>query len=325
MNSTRTLLAPLALLAVFSVACGEEVGSCDDPSRGQDTVISDGLIQFGGQAIINQACAGCHGSGVTGASRQGAPAGLDFDLLPVEEPMAAGTSKKGGDTIVELQPETVKGLRERQRLVFEERNLIWQQVKDGVMPPDGLGARFRELVKSIADTSESEPCTRGPAYKEIGEKQTQDVLRNWLACGAPIVESQGASVTRDKIAGVAGYQFKMCGEGGEGGGGEPITIELLQEQVIDSKCATCHGGAIEPDLSTADKSYEVFTAAGDACMGKPYVDMAGKDLGQSYLHELLTADKPSCPPGIKMPQGSTLSSAQLKLFEDWIAAGAPRE
>jgi cytochrome c5 len=327
MNTTRTLLAALFVSSIFAVGCGDEVGKCDDADRGQDTVISNEVIQFGGQAIINQACAGCHGSEVKGATRQGAPAGLDFDLLPVEEAMAEGVAEnKGGDPIVELKPEYLRGLRERQRIVFEERDLIWQQVKDGLMPPEGMGAAFRMLANKILDSDDDEPCTRGKPYKDITDKQSQDVLRNWLACGAPIVESQGPSVKKNLTAGVAGYQYMMCGDEpapvGDGGMPVVITLDDVQERVIDMACTTCHGGAIPPDLSTADKSFEYFST--EKCNDKPYLDVAGKDPAKSYLHELVTKEKPACT-AFKMPQGGSLSSTQLRLVEDWIKAGSPRE
>jgi hypothetical protein len=60
-------------------ACTEDVGECfHDGARGRDTVLNNGVVQYGGQAILNTACAnGCHNSQEKGAQRHGAPARPD--------------------------------------------------------------------------------------------------------------------------------------------------------------------------------------------------------------------------------------------------------
>jgi mono/diheme cytochrome c family protein len=318
MKCSRALFAPLALVSLFVLGCGEDVGKCDDPNRGHDTVEVNGQLQFGGQAIINASCAGCHGSQVKGAARRGAPAGLDFDLYPVAESEADGMSmNKDGDPIVTLTPDQVDGLRERQRLVFEERDLIWEQVKDELMPPNGLGEVYRALM-GLVDTDDEEPCTRRKQFKAITEKSSQDVLRNWLACGAPIVESQGADVTKELTAGQAGYQYPMC----EGDAPpEVITLDVVHEQVLSS-CTVCHSakGKSPPFFETPDEAYDVLVDQPSTCDDLPYITPGKPE--ESFLYDKVANEKPQC--GARMPIGMALPASQLELLEKWIAGGAKR-
>ena len=57
MSHERTWMAVLALVGVAATGCGEEVGPCDAPIEGEDTVLYNSTVQFGGQAIMNKACA----------------------------------------------------------------------------------------------------------------------------------------------------------------------------------------------------------------------------------------------------------------------------
>lgn len=335
--AVQRLLVAGCVFGMFSslVGCGDEVGECEDPNRGQDTVLLNGRIQYGGQAIMNQACAqGCHSSSAQGASRQGAPAGLDFDLQPVDPDgeEAEGLAVSDAGTIVKLRPDVASGLRERQRRVFEDRDRIWQQVKDGLMPPDGQFARFRKAVSNIFDSNDQNPCAMGKAFESISEKSSQDVLRKWLSCGAPIVESTSPEVMSYGAAGAAGYQYPACGvtpgDGGTGsdggGGGTEITIESVHMRLF-SQCTDCHSpdGQQEPDLSTPDKAYAVLVEDSEMqCDGKPYVTKG--DPTQSYFYEILKETRPGCGTP-RMPPGGALTAAELKLVSDWIAGGALRQ
>jgi len=303
----------LVLLSAGAQGCTEEVGSCDDPREGRDTVLVRNQIQYGGQAIINEACAGCHGSQVKGAARRGAPAGLDFDVYPVESETTMTTSS--GETMLELEPPVLSGLRERQRRIFEQRDLIWTQVKEGLMPPDGVGALYRKL-ESVFDSKDDVVCTRAKrSYEGIFEKSSMDVLRNWLACDAPIVEATGPIDTMEGVAGKAGYQYKACGMSEPG---EAIPFETVYDSVLAS-CAGCHPSQSAPDLTTVDKAYDALVSKASGCDGKQYV--VPGDSEASYLLEKLQAN-PSC--GSRMPIGAPLPSSSIAQVRAWIETGARR-
>jgi len=307
---------------------------------GYDTVQVGSQVQYGGQAIINQSCANgiCHSSAAKGAARRGAPADLNFDLRPVGE---SGVESSGendkGYTVAKLKADDVRGLRERQRKVFEERNSIWQQVKDGDMPPPGMFASFRNLA-SIFDTDEATPCTRisTKGIADITTKASQDVLRTWLACSVPIVEVNSSVVEVPGSAGTAGYQYQVCGGGGvdtDGGtpdaGGGVVTVTLKDLLADDGAfgtyaCAACHPSVAKDkavDLTDEAKSYTTLTATKAICNGKPYVTPG--DPAKSFLMDVISKDDPGCN-AMRMPMGPAMTAAEIKKVSDWIQGGAKK-
>jgi hypothetical protein len=329
----------LSALLLAAVGCSEDVGNCyeGDMKGGHDTVLVGGHVEFGGQAILNKACAtGCHSSKAEGDDRHGAPAGLDFDLEPIDATGLDTEENMNGRPFAVLAPDVVNGLRARQRKVFSERNRIWQQVRDGLMPPDGRFDGFRLFTTMITDSAEASPCTRGTALKDLESKPVQDVLRNWLACQAPIVESYGGPVEVDGTAGTAGYQYLECsgappGDGGAGDGGEmpaAVSFQDIYDGVLtDATCTGCHPVVDDTiDFSSADKAFdELVNGASAACGDRAYVVPGDPD--GSFLIDLISLDKP-CPgkPSVqRMPLGSELSNAQIQQVRAWIEAGALRE
>ena len=318
MTSRAVCLSTTLVFSLLTVGCSDGVGSCDVDGRGRDTVLVGGTVQFGGQAILNTSCANgtCHSSTARGARRNGAPAGLDFDLAPVDESDADGEDEnKRGDVIVALTDRQVSGLRARQKRVVEQRDEIWDQVKSGLMPPNGLYAGYRQL-RSIFDSDESEPCTRGKRFASTSDGAAQEVLRSWLACGAPIVEVNGAVVEKNATPGIVGRQYPMCGGSSPG---EVITLGALLDGPL-AFCANCHPSQSPPDLRDLDAASAMVTSTKAVCDGKPYVTRGNPD--ESFLYDVLAKDDPGC--GVpRMPLGGELSADQIQQVYDWIAAGAP--
>jgi hypothetical protein len=315
------LLRATCVLSLLA-GCAEDVGECDQDA-GLQTVNNGGHVEFAGQAIINRACAtGCHQAGVAAAQRSGAPAGLDFDLLPVNAESAAATTNEGGRTIAQLDADKLSGLRKRQHKVYDERGHIWQQVQDGLMPPDGIGESFRLMVKQILGTSIDSPCTDGVAFADMESKATRETLRNWLACCAPIVESYGGPTEANGLAGSVGYQFLAC----EAPTGATLS-DLYSGVFASTGCTGCHPALAmdKPlDLSSPETAYATLvkgTAGG--CNGKPYVKPNDPD--NSFLLDVVTKDDPGCGVG-RMPQApfDPLTESQVQQIRDWISAGAPK-
>ena len=351
MKPIRALFALFVPISLFAIGCTEDVGSCDDPLKGRDTVVYGGSVQYGGQAILNAACtAGCHNSTAKGDARHGAPEGLDFDLQPIDEGDATGMLLKDadGNVVFKLTDEQLHGLRGRQRDVFEKRNNIWAQVKEGLMPPAGAYAAFRKLV-GIKDSEEMSPCKPAKnGFLDITQKASQDVLRSWLACSVPIVEGSGPSVTviaaDNGAQGTAGYQYGICdptqpsdgdggvpvtGDGGgkDGGGAPVVTLSQIYDPIlVGAMCMTCHP-SLNPDKATIDVSsidMAYATLVEDKsmkCNGKPYVTPG--DPSMSWLYDVVTKDSPGCST-TRMPMGSMLKANQTKLISDWITGGAKR-
>lgn len=157
MRSARTALC--VLVALSAAGCGDDLGECDRAAAQQLVYGQNGLVATKGQALLHDACgsaAFCHSSRATGADRFGAPALLDFDMLPRPEGW----------------PEVVRNREE-----------IWKSVLDGSMPPRGVGER----VVAHGAWAFDRLHPGGALLPGLATHDGKAALRNWLACDAPVV------------------------------------------------------------------------------------------------------------------------------------------
>lgn len=320
------LLAALPLLALPIIGC-DDLGKCDDPNEGRTLALTDsGRVMYAGQAVLIAACStGCHSSTSTGDARVGAPAGLDFDIVPLDAE----------------DEDALSGLQKRQRRVFDNREGIWDQVVDGLMPPDDVGAGFRTISPGTFLKYKSDGSCPGrgdpgvEAVAPIKDKAGREVLRQWLACGAPIVELNSKEITKPE-PGTVGDQYPACAAGET-----PLdpTFDNVYEIFTARSCsiAGCHGGsapAAALDLSSLDVAFDELLTAGGS--GVPQVcDLSGDPLvtpgdpGASFLYAKLEAGidvskrDSLCGSTGYMPPGLPVTEEQLDLVKRWIEAGAP--
>jgi hypothetical protein len=121
----------------------------------------DGFPAYEGQALLHRSCGAgvfCHSEAATASLRNGAPINLSFDLDLASD------------------AESTELLRRGQREVVDNARHIMATIEGESMPPGEVG----ETIRSA-----------GPVYRELPEIDTPegaDILRNWLASGAPVVE-----------------------------------------------------------------------------------------------------------------------------------------
>lgn len=110
-------------------SCGGDLGMCDMTLIDAETAM---MKTYSGQSLVNASCAGgtCHALSAQDAARMGAPAGLNFDLVPAT---TADTAK------------VAKG----QATVREQAEAMWEEIDEGTMPPEGKRAA---LVASDKET-----------------------------------------------------------------------------------------------------------------------------------------------------------------------------
>lgn len=150
----------LAASAALLAACGSDLGPCDPVAAGEIVYNRSGQAATKGQALTQDSCgngAFCHASAAKGKARYGAPATLDFDMLP--------------------RPTGIRTLRS----VDEDS---WDLVRDGNMPPSGTAS------KVVGDGDWLLSATRDPSAPRLpalSSRQGLAIYRNWLACGAPVV------------------------------------------------------------------------------------------------------------------------------------------
>lgn len=150
------LISSLALPFLFS--CSSEIGECQNKEAAQQLVYGPGgSVATKGQALMHESCgqaAFCHSSGAKDSKRQGAPHGMDFDMLP-----------------------SPTGLND----VFEHAENIWKQIEDGSMPPRDYAVGEGLWTYSRARRDDE------PHLPKMQTVEGRSIVRNWLACGSPVV------------------------------------------------------------------------------------------------------------------------------------------
>lgn len=163
-----------AFVIVAAVACGAcspDLGDCDQNLARTVAYDERGVPAYEGQALLRASCGGdafCHSSAASGVSRYGVPAGFDFDMVVSRDSGGAARLRDGVERVREWAPN------------------IFAAVESGRMPPfgnelEGLYARAPRYHRQGA----SGLPERLPA---IDSHDGLHRLRNWLACGAPVVE-----------------------------------------------------------------------------------------------------------------------------------------
>ena len=340
--TSRAASWAFSLLGLLGSTGCEDLGKCDETKARALVVNGEGQALYAGQAVMNRSCAAgqCHASAATGSQRQGVPKDLDFDLQPA--PIVASGTKGGvASGSAQVDAKALSTLRKNQRLVFDLRDDIWEQITDGLMPPDGVGADYRKAEPGYDVTVEGSTCKRGAdALKPISAASTKSVVRNWLACGAPVVEVSNAAIPVSVLTqkpegrpGTVGQQMPFCQDCDA-----PITFDQLYANVLQTCVAGCHtsGGSASPDgydgfdLTDIDTAYASLTKAGatggsEACNTDPAPLIVPGDPAASYLVAKMggSADSPLSLCGVSMPFGQPVLDCGVRQMIKWIEEGAP--
>lgn len=324
-----------SLLMLSAAGCEDDLGKCDETKARTLVINGEGQALYAGQAVLNDSCAAgqCHSSSAKGSDRQGAPAGLDFDLQPaaVVPPAGEGGVPSAG---LSLNSKQLSNLRANQRIVFDEREEIWEQIQDGLMPPDGIGENYRKAVPGGDVTVAGSTCKRGDEdVSPISKGSTKTILRNWLACGAPVVEASNASVPVSTLMqdpagrpGTVGQQMPFCKDCDA-----PVTFDELYDNVIATSCVSgCHtkdvafGDFVIDGIDVAYKVLTEDTGGSEDCNGKdvPLV-VPGKPEESYIIAKMGGKDAPMltlC--GATMPYGQAVLECGVKQMARWIKDGA---
>jgi hypothetical protein len=261
--------------ALLLASCGPDLGECDRTMLGGSETGT--LAPHTGQLLLRDSCAAglCHTESAKGEARKGAPAELDFGVVPASNSEADLAVARRGSGVV-----------------WNYMDEIWEQVEAGTMPPP-------------------KPAGAGPLAPS--QKET---MRNWLACGAPVIEAPVmAAVDAD-----------------------PWT--KIYTQLIGN-CAGCHsasaaatsGGGFELGEASMDAAaicaaYNnvagVATSASGACSGKRIVTASKPD--ESVLLAKLTGGANLCGSLMPIPTPTPFAMSHAELVDDlraWIMSGAP--
>lgn len=290
--------------ATTTLACQADLGACNDDRARQPVLDQDGVPAYEGQALLQSSCGNgsfCHSAGVTGENRLGAPHGLDFDMALAS--LGAGVNEAG-----------TRRLRSGQQNVSDWRHEIYDSVESGAMPPFGEATltahagvpRWRRLD--------------GSGLPGVDTIEGLDILQNWLACGAPVVER-----TEGMSTGIGDVVPRRI---------EPMTPDAtwtaVWTEILEPRCgSSCHGPTVPDQLMQAQLDLSEKDAAYAALVG-----VGAMGAGCSMMGTRVVADDPegsllvqklegTATCGSAMPLGRTpLLPEQLVAIRAWIAAGA---
>lgn len=322
--SLRAVLLPSLFATAALSGCPAQVGDeCDLDAAREVVYAADGTPAYAGQALLLSSCGAssyCH-TQTEGAQRFGAPADLVFDLLLTDGAPDAEAAQRR--------------LRRAQTSAYRHRDLVFNSVVSGAMPPAG-----RTPVPDLREASDawrryaSAMDTTGTPLPHAQSAEGEEILRNWLACGSPVVE---ATVEGDlppcesnadcAITNVCDTDLGTCQPVGDIVAPRPTALEptwtSIFSNVIRPTCATvgCHQGASAfnmLDLSDRTMAYTALTTrdASAGCGMAPYVT-AGDPTMSVLIDKLQPV--PSC--GGRMPP-SGLNTETVAVITEWVMRGA---
>lgn len=317
-----TALSRVLLLSLLATACAvEPVGSCDPDDARRVVYTEDGEPAFEGQALMIASCGGggfCHSDAAIGEARLGAPVGLNYDVR------LAATS---------AEPEFEESQRLRRDLsrALSDRESIWFQVNQLLMPPGGEANASFEDAAPVYEHRNLRTGQRRPMLP-LTDPAAREVLRNWLACDLPVVERT--------------VPLRLLEDGEEELAPVGFTVESQEEPLeprwddiypryIARRCASgsCHDDdapAAELDLSTSESALanllaqDAFTGPSSECSDAGALLEPGAPEGSLLFLKLRGTDAEGARVcGTRMPQsGGGLSTQSLNAIEQWITDGA---
>ena len=309
------------------VGCSPRVGSDCDVTLARTIAYSPGgSPAYAGQSILLTSCAGegsfCHSDVAT--ERYGAPHGMNFD------PFLADDSRFRGD-----EHAGATHLYSAQLLSHRLRDDIYSQVVSGEMPPGNVGtATLRAAYRTYADASDS----TGTAVPSIRSAEGRELLRNWLACGSPVVEATAypaeSSCTHDTECDLTHHCDVAHGRCFGVGAITPAFFitsphwTSIYGSVIQPTCAValCHnaqdaatsGGL---DLSTPTGAYAALVGT-PSSIGACGTRVVAGDPNHSLFMLKLEGTQDAALCGVAMPIGGLLAQRQVDAVRTWIMNGA---
>jgi hypothetical protein len=295
--------------------CGTDLGECDSLVAERVVYSPEGVPYYEGQALVRQSCASafCHTAGATGDQRKGVPHGLDFDVAVL--------------TVQSLESDVIR-LRKGVTAIRDEAEEIYSQVESGAMPPGKEGEAARANIAWKAQTAMGSLIDA--LLPDVASKDGTELLRNWLACGAPVI-----SATSDAPPALLAEATKFGDTGQSLGTLVEPTFESIFANVFEGECRACHisGGPYSNDQSVEfddlDHAYDSIVGpnafSGGSCDGRGALIVPGDCEGSLLYQKLLPEGETMNPCGDPMPLGGDpLSADTLAAICEWIDTGADR-
>jgi hypothetical protein len=292
-------------LALSLAGCASDLGECDiEAARGPIYYDEGGFPAYGGQALVEVSCGQgryCHSSpnidpitGRDSVDRFGAPAALNLDIgVALTETLPDGTTTDGLDR-----------LEYARRVAWHFRSGILTQVDQRLMPPGGEAGAISLAGAPVYRTRDG---TALPSLANPAEfAAAREMLRNWLVCGAHVVEGiEGTSTGIGDIVPL-GQPTSSCAEGLQDCGAGCISVD------DPLHCGGCGIACGSGQVCTAG-ACECVSALLDAC-GSECVDLTSS---QTHCGDCTTACPMFCADSAcadTCPSGTTSCGGSCVVF-----------
>lgn len=364
------------LLVVLSalVGCNRDLGECNldgttdegRPIQGPaalDLVYRDpdGLPMYEGQALVQSSCGNgqsCHSPAAVGSERVGVPAGLNFDVAlacdATVDSTCADLESCQGANAESAYCERLQRLESNRSYTASWGEGIISQLRRGSMPPGEAGRRVRDNRPWFR------PEPDGSQLPPIGSGEAEEIVRNWLACAAPVVaRTEFPPSEEDELKSCDPIDGETCVYSGPQGVLPEPMWSSIYASLIFNECLICHGpansnvdqnpnnlgGAIPGgansqaldalNLSGADPMdtsnwaadshmavFDVLASAAGECEGQGTIVVPNNSADSLMIQKLRAIQ--TC--GSEMPiavGNQTISDAVIQVVEEWIDMGAP--
>lgn len=327
--------------------------------------LTDGLPMYEGQALVQSTCGDgsfCHAPAAVGADRLGVPAGLNFDVdLACTDESQDPTCAQPIETCDGGQTDTaycrrLESLHNNQNQINRFAEGMIQEMRAGAMPPGEAGRRVRNGTPWLRKFDPDRP-ERSEELPPIESAEAQEIVRNWLACQAPVI-------ARTEISASADDELEPCpsvdGEtciynGPQGDLPGPMWSEIYWS-IMFNECVICHGPPNNNDDQNPNnpRGGEIPGGASPAALAA--LDLTGPDAtdtsnwpSDSYpaVVDALAYDAGDCAGdgtivipfdspnsimiqklrdtqtcGTEMPPLDPISETLIQIVEEWVDLGA---
>lgn len=321
---------------------------------------TDGIPMYEGQALVQSSCGNsqfCHTPNAVGGDRIGTPKGLDFDVSLACTPTIDGCDDLRACEGDNSDSDYCQRLRRLQG--GSGRSASWgegmiSEIRNGTMPPGQAGSNVVDRTAWIR--ADGSPL---PAW---GTPEATDVVRNWLACNAPVVaRTETAPSQAEELTECDSVDGEVCIYSGPQGDLPDPTWSSIYWTVMFNQCVICHGPLnTNVDQNPNNPNADGRIPGGASADGLAVLDLTGSDTTDtsnwaSESHPALVNASasplgpcaaqginviPNDPDGSLMIQkmyavqtcggemplgggGQTIPTPVIQVIEEWINDGAP--
>jgi hypothetical protein len=290
---SRLLACILLALAASLAGCERDLGDCNltgeladgtniDGPAALDIAyrFTDGMPMYEGQALVQSTCGDgsfCHAPAARGGERVGAPAGMNFDVSLVCNSDVAGCQANPP------YDERLKRLSDNQESIRDWAEGMIQEIRVGAMPPGEAGRRVRNPAQWVR-ADDKYVGSEDTTLPSIESSEGQEIVRNWLACGAPAVgRTEPAPKEDDQLQDCTGEdEDVICVYSGPLADVEP-TWRSIYWSVIFPECVSCHGPPNDNTDLNPDNPLGGEIRGGASAAALAVLDLTGSNLNDTSL------------------------------------------